>query len=40
MEIVIAVFLGLWLMAASIFAFMQLKKDFSDILEDKDGNHQ
>lgn len=35
MEIVIALFLGGWLFAASLLAYLQLKKDFRSILEDK-----
>ena len=38
MEIVIAVFLGLWLVAAAVLALVRLKKDYSEILrgeEDK-----
>lgn len=37
MEVVIAVFLGLWLSCASFLAFRQLKKDFKENVHDREG---
>lgn len=33
MEVVVVLFLGGWLAAAGILAYLQLKKDFGDITE-------
>lgn len=35
MEIAIALFLGLWLMAAAYVAYRQLKCDYKDILDEE-----
>lgn len=36
MEVVVVLFLGGWLAAAGILAYLQLRKDFGDITEGKD----
>lgn len=36
MEIVIAIFLGSWLIGASILGYNHLKKEYKDVLEGKD----
>lgn len=36
MEIVIALFLGVWLITASVLGYRQLKKDFKPYLESED----
>ncbi|MDO5338344.1 MAG: hypothetical protein Q4E89_13055 [Eubacteriales bacterium] len=34
-EIIIAVFLGAWLVTASVLAYLQLKKDFKPTLDEE-----
>lgn len=35
MEIVIAVFIGAWLVCSSLLGYMQLKKDFKDYIKEE-----
>lgn len=37
MEYVIAVFVGIWIASAGLLAYVQIKKDFSDILGSKEN---